>query len=293
MEVITRISQLRERLASHRMSHKGPDKAVVGFVPTMGFLHAGHASLIKAAKVQCDLVVLSIFVNPLQFGPNEDFDKYPRDAERDLQLAQTEGVDIVFTPSVEEMYPKQIQTTVSVSGLTARLCGASRPGHFDGVATVVSKLFHIVQPDKAFFGQKDAQQVAVIQQMVNDLNMNVDIVPCPTLRDDDGLAMSSRNVYLSKAERQQALVLSQSLTIAADFIRDHPQFAAEELVKTVSNHICTASLGEIDYVEVLAYPSLQPFTSSNELDGNKVILALAVKFSKARLIDNQLFSLRK
>jgi pantoate--beta-alanine ligase len=293
MEVITHISQLRDRLASHRLNHKGSDKAAVGFVPTMGFLHAGHASLIKAAKAQSDLVVLSIFVNPLQFGPNEDFDKYPRDAARDLHLAESEGVDIVFSPSVEEMYPRPIQTTVSVSGLTARLCGASRPGHFDGVATVVSKLFHIVQPDKAFFGQKDAQQVAVIQQMVDDLNIPVNIVPCPILREADGLAMSSRNVYLSKAERRQALVLSQSLAIAADFIRDHPRFSTEELVTAVSNHIRTASLGEIDYVEVLAYPSLQPFKRSDELDSDQVIVALAVKFSKARLIDNQLFSIRK
>jgi pantoate--beta-alanine ligase len=292
MEVISRISQLRDRLASHRLNHKGSNRAKVGLVATMGFLHEGHASLIKAAKAQTELVVLSIFVNPLQFGPNEDFDKYPRDTGRDLHLAEGEGVDIVFAPSVEEMYPKPIQTTVSVSGLTARLCGASRPGHFDGVATVVSKLFHIVQPDKAFFGQKDAQQIAVIQQMVNDLNIPVDIVPCPTLREADGLAMSSRNVYLSEAERRQALVLSQSLAIAADFIRDRPQFSAEELVSMVSNHIRTASLGEIDYVEVLAYPSLEPFKRSDELDSDQVIVALAVKFSKARLIDNQLFSIK-
>jgi pantoate--beta-alanine ligase len=293
MEVITHISKLRERLASYRLNHKDSDKAAVGFVPTMGFLHAGHASLINAAKAQSDFVVLSIFVNPLQFGPNEDFIKYPRDAERDLHLAEAEGVDIVFTPSVEEMYPKPIRTTVTVSGLTSRLCGASRPGHFDGVATVVSKLFHIVQPDKAFFGQKDAQQVAVIQQMVNDLNMLVDIVPCPTVREVDGLAMSSRNMYLTEAERRQASMLSQSLEIAADFIRNHPQFSADQLVTAVRNHIRTATLGEIDYVEVLAYPSLQPFERSDELESDQVIVALAVKFSKARLIDNRLFSMRK
>jgi pantoate--beta-alanine ligase len=293
MEVITHISKLRERLASYRLNHKDSDKAAVGFVPTMGFLHAGHASLIKAAKAQSDFVVLSIFVNPLQFGPNEDFINYPRDAERDLHVAEAEGVDIVFTPSVEEMYPKPIQTTVTVSGLTLRLCGASRPGHFDGVATVVSKLFHIVKPDKAFFGQKDAQQVAVIQQMVNDLNMLVDIVPCPTLREVDGLAMSSRNMYLTEAERPQASMLSQSLEIAADFIRNHPQFSADQLVTAVRNHIRTATLGEIDYVEVLAYPSLQPFERSDELESDQVIVALAVKFSKARLIDNRLFSMRK
>jgi pantoate--beta-alanine ligase len=293
MEVITHISKLRDRLASYRLNHKDSDKAAVGFVPTMGFLHAGHASLIKAAKAQSDFVVLSIFVNPLQFGPNEDFINYPRDAERDLHVAEAEGVDIVFTPSVEEMYPKPIQTTVTVSGLTLRLCGASRPGHFDGVATVVSKLFHIVKPDKAFFGQKDAQQVAVIQQMVNDLNMLVDIVPCPTLREVDGLAMSSRNMYLTEAEKPQASMLSQSLEIAADFIRNHPQFSADQLVTAVRNHIRTATLGEIDYVEVLAYPSLQPFERSDELESDQVIVALAVKFSKARLIDNRLFSMRK
>jgi pantoate--beta-alanine ligase len=293
MEVITSISQLRDRLASHRSSRKRLEKVAVGFVPTMGYLHQGHASLIKAAKAQSELVVLSIFVNPLQFGPNEDFDKYPRDPERDLRLAEDEGVDIVFTPSVEEMYPRAIKTTVSVSGLTSRLCGASRPGHFDGVATVVSKLFHIVQPDKAFFGLKDAQQVAVIRQMVDDLNMDVDIVPCPILRQPDGLAMSSRNVYLSEEERKQALVLSQALRVAEDLIRGTSAFTAEELTRRVVEHIHTAPLGEIDYVEVLSYPSLEPFAHSKDLDTDQIIVALAVKFSKARLIDNQIFFIGK
>jgi pantoate--beta-alanine ligase len=293
MEIITSISHLKDRLASHRSSRKRLEKVAVGIVPTMGYLHQGHASLIKAAKAQSELVVLSIFVNPLQFGPNEDFDKYPRDPERDLRLAEDEGVDIVFTPSVEEMYPRAIKTTVSVSGLTSRLCGASRPGHFDGVATVVSKLFHIVQPDKAFFGLKDAQQVAVIRQMVDDLNMDVDIVPCPILRQPDGLAMSSRNVYLSEEERKQALVLSQALRVAEDLIQGTPAFTAEELTRRVVEHIHTATLGEIDYVEVLSYPSLEPFSHSKDLDTDQIIVALAVTFSKARLIDNQIFSIGK
>jgi pantoate--beta-alanine ligase len=293
MEVITSISQLRSRLAELKKNPQPSAKAAVGLVPTMGFLHQGHASLIREAKKQCEFVVLSIFVNPLQFGPTEDFDKYPRDPARDLRLAEAEGVDMVFTPSVEEMYPKQIKTTVSVSGITSRLCGASRPGHFDGVATVVSKLFHIVQPDKAFFGQKDAQQVAVLEQMVHDLNMDVDIVPCPTFREADGLAMSSRNVYLSEGERRQALVLSQALGIASAYIGEHPAFASKELAAVVRDHILTAPLGRIDYVEVLEYPSLQPFKSTASLGSNRVIVALAVKFSKARLIDNQLFSIRK
>ncbi|MBP1994767.1 pantoate--beta-alanine ligase [Paenibacillus eucommiae] len=290
MEVIEQISLLRNRLAAYRQEHK---QTQIGYVPTMGYLHDGHASLLRRAKEQTGLVVLSIFVNPLQFGPNEDFEKYPRDTERDLQLAEAAGVDIVFLPSVAEMYPKPTQTTVSVKGITSRLCGASRPGHFDGVATVVSKLFNIVQPDKAFFGLKDAQQIAVITQMVEDLNMPVEIVPCPTLREADGLALSSRNVYLSAEERSQAVVLSQSLAAAEAFISEHQHFTSEELVEAVKVHIRKATLGEIDYVEALAFPSLEPFTSIDTVTEKRIIVALAVKFSKARLIDNQIFPIRK
>ncbi|MFD0694793.1 pantoate--beta-alanine ligase [Paenibacillus sp. GCM10027628] len=289
MEVIQSIADLRARIRSYRRKN---DQSV-GFVPTMGFLHEGHASLIRKAREQSGLVVLSIFVNPLQFGPNEDFERYPRNAERDLQVAEAAGVDIVFMPDVKEMYPGPMRTNVSVTGLTSRLCGASRPGHFDGVATVVSKLFNIVQPDQAFFGLKDAQQVAVIQQMVNDLNMPVEIIPCPTLRESDGLAMSSRNVYLSDEERKQALVLSQALQKAKDYVQANANFTAVELNRLVNEHIATAPLAKIDYVEVLEYPTLEPFESSYLSDLSSIIIALAVKFGNTRLIDNLILPVGK
>lgn len=287
MEVIHSIADLRSRIREYRRKNDGS----VGFVPTMGYLHEGHASLLRQARSQSGLVVLSIFVNPLQFGPGEDFERYPRNTERDLEVAEAAGADLVFMPSVSEMYPTPTRTTVAVSGLTSRLCGASRPGHFDGVATVVSKLFHIVQPDQAFFGLKDAQQVAVIQQMVQDLNLPVDIVPCPTLREKDGLAMSSRNVYLSDEERKQALVLSQALDKAKEFVQSRTNFNAAELESLVKSHIATAPLAVIDYAEVLAFPTLEPFENSTHTDS--IILALAVKFGKTRLIDNVIIQLRK
>ncbi|MDQ0889103.1 pantoate--beta-alanine ligase [Paenibacillus sp. V4I9] len=287
MEVIHSIADLRSRIRDYRRKN---DQSV-GFVPTMGYLHEGHASLLRKARAQSGLVVLSIFVNPLQFGPGEDFERYPRNTERDLQLAETAGVDLVFMPSVSEMYPSPTRTTVSVTGLTSRLCGASRPGHFDGVATVVSKLFHIVQPDQAFFGLKDAQQVAVIEQMVQDLNLGIEIVPCPILREADGLAMSSRNVYLSEEERKKALVLSQSLKKAKAFVESHATFTPQELESLVSQHIANTPLAIIDYVEVLAYPTLEPFENSHFTPS--IIIALAVKFGKTRLIDNLILQVRK
>lgn len=289
MEVVQTIADLRARIKAYRRKN---DQSV-GFVPTMGFLHEGHASLLQKARSQSGLVVLSIFVNPLQFGPGEDFERYPRNPEQDLAVAEAAGVDIVFMPSVDEMYPTPTRTTVSVSEVTTRLCGASRPGHFDGVATVVSKLFHIVQPDQAFFGLKDAQQVAVIEQMAHDLNIPVEIVPCPTLRENDGLAMSSRNVYLSPEERQQALVLSQSLQQAKEFIlsKSASSFTSQELEILVRDHIQTASLAVIDYAEVLSYPTLEPFEQSHSID--TLIIALAVKFGKTRLIDNLILQVRK
>ncbi|CAN7587530.1 pantoate--beta-alanine ligase [Paenibacillus sp. LjRoot153] len=289
MEVVQTIADLRARIKAYRRKN---DQSV-GFVPTMGFLHEGHASLLQKARSQSGLVVLSIFVNPLQFGPGEDFERYPRNTEQDLAVAEVAGVDIVFMPSVDEMYPSPTRTTVSVSEVTTRLCGASRPGHFDGVATVVSKLFHMVQPDQAFFGLKDAQQVAVIEQMVHDLNIPVEIVPCPTLRENDGLAMSSRNVYLSTEERQQALVLSQSLRQAKAFIhsKSASSFTSQELEILVRDHIQTAPLAVIDYVEVLSYPTLEPFEHSHSI--TTLIIALAVKFGKTRLIDNLILQVRK
>ncbi|MBO8170743.1 MAG: pantoate--beta-alanine ligase [Bacillaceae bacterium] len=274
------IQELREQLRPYRHQK-------IGLVPTMGYLHEGHLSLVKKARETCDIIVMSIFVNPLQFGPGEDFERYPRDIARDEQLAEKEGVDILFTPSVEEMYPSPVKTTVHVKGITDTLCGASRPGHFDGVATVVSKLFHIVQPDYAFFGQKDAQQVAVIEQMVQDLNMPVDIIPCPIVREADGLAMSSRNVYLSPEEREQATVLYQSMQEAKRKI-EQGESDAFRIRSLIMQKIREKKLAEIDYVEVLTYPGLEPIA---DIGGKRIIIALAVKFGQTRLIDNMIFNL--
>ncbi|MBV6714679.1 pantoate--beta-alanine ligase [Paenibacillus chitinolyticus] len=293
MEVIQSIALLRSTLEQKKSGIGAALKAPVGFVPTMGYLHEGHLSLIKAAREASEIVVLSIFVNPLQFGPTEDLDRYPRDTERDLKLAEEAGVDIVFLPQVEEMYPGPVKTTVSVSGITSVLCGASRPVHFDGVTTVVAKLLNIVQPDKAFFGLKDAQQVAVVSQMVQDLNMNVDIVACPILREEDGLAMSSRNVFLSEEERRQALVLSRSLKAAEAWAREHVAFRAEDLRGAVKAVIEEAPLADIDYVEVLTYPKLERPEAVEAGVPVQLIVALAVKFGATRLIDNTILTLGK
>ncbi|WP_408637905.1 pantoate--beta-alanine ligase [Paenibacillus tianjinensis] len=263
----------------------------IGFVPTMGYLHEGHASLLRRAGEMSSTVVMSIFVNPLQFGPNEDFASYPRDEARDLELAEREGADIVFIPSVEEMYPQPIRTKVSVSSLTTQLCGASRPGHFDGVTTVVSKLFNIVQPDYAFFGLKDAQQVAVLRRMVSDLNMNVEIIACPIVRENDGLALSSRNVYLSAQERSQALVLSRSLQSVRKAMEEGEVRTVDEARNLLVSVISSSPLAVIDYAEILTFPDLEPLDGSSLLtdaDG-EVIMALAVKFGRTRLIDNNVF----
>lgn len=265
---------------------------VTGFVPTMGYLHQGHASLLQRAREECGVRVLSIFVNPIQFGPKEDLSRYPRNEEGDLRLAEQYGVDVVFLPSVEEMYPRGIKTSVQVSGVTEGLCGASRPGHFDGVATVVSKLFHIVQPDKAYFGMKDAQQVAVIEQMVFDLNIPVEIVPCPIVREQDGLALSSRNVYLSRSERRQALILSETLKLAEDWLREcRGDFAAVK--ERMEVHIRTVPLADIDYVELVLYPDIRPVYGlpREEWAGRRLLAALAVRFGTTRLIDNRLVQL--
>ncbi|WP_019534025.1 pantoate--beta-alanine ligase [Paenibacillus ginsengihumi] len=283
MKVIRSIAELRNALKEERAARPG---LAVGFVPTMGYLHEGHASLLKAARQSCDTVVLSIFVNPLQFGPGEDYETYPRDEQRDLAVAEAEGADYAFLPSVAEMYPSPTKTKVTVGQVTERLCGASRPGHFDGVATVVTKLLNIVQPDRAFFGMKDAQQVAVIQQMTLDLNLPVEIVPCPTLREADGLARSSRNVYLSEEERKQAVVLYEALSLARSLAEADRQMTAEELKRHIEAKISSAPLARIDYAEVLAYPSLEPVGKLAE--AGRVIVALAVKFGRTRLIDNMI-----
>jgi pantoate--beta-alanine ligase len=254
----------------------------------MGYMHEGHASLIRRSVQENGLTVVSIFVNPLQFGPNEDFERYPRDEKRDLAVARQAGADLVFMPSVSEMYPEPTKTTVRIAELTEGLCGASRPGHFDGVGTVVCKLFNIVQPDRAYFGLKDAQQVAVIAQMTADLNIPVEIVPCPIVREEDGLAMSSRNVYLSPEERRQALILSQTLAQVPGWINEGMN--AAELNMRIRGRIRTQPLADIDYVETVTYPDLNPPSPDMPLRESRqpVLVALAVKFGNTRLIDNVL-----
>jgi pantoate--beta-alanine ligase len=272
MKIIETIAELRAQLQPHR-------EGVIGFVPTMGYLHQGHLSLVGRAREECDLVVMSIFVNPTQFGPQEDFATYPRDFERDRRFAEKAGVDLLFVPSRKEMYPRPSLTKIEVQQVTERLCGASRPGHFEGVALVVSKLFHIVEPNRAYFGLKDAQQVAVIEQMVYDLSMPVQIVPCPTVREPDGLAMSSRNVRLTPEQREQAATINQVL----QEVKQQEWETAAAINEYVRQRLETLSLAKVDYVETLCYPSLEPI---DQLAGERVIVAVAVYFGSTRLIDN-------
>lgn len=289
MKLFTEINALRSHLKEIRFKAAQAGKQLeVGFVPTMGYLHAGHASLLRQARQQNDIVVLSVFVNPIQFGPNEDLDKYPRDFEADMTLAGQMGVDLVFMPTPEEMYPTPTKTHVKVADITELLCGASRPGHFDGVTTVVSKLLHIVTPERAYFGQKDAQQLAVITQMVQDLNLDVELVPCPIVREQDGLALSSRNVYLSEHERQAALVLSRSLALAKKLTTTATNITVGELRDAVLSHIASEPLAKIDYVTLTSFPELNELEDQliySNIQGD-ILLALAVKFGNTRLIDN-------
>jgi pantoate--beta-alanine ligase len=265
-------------MQKHMMLEKAAGQTV-GFVPTMGFLHEGHLSLIERARKECDIVVVSIFVNPLQFGPNEDFDRYPRDLERDKKLAEEAGTDILFCPDTNEMYPDKPVVTVSVNRRTNALCGNSRVGHFDGVATVLTKLFHIVSPDKAFFGLKDAQQVAVVQGLVDDFNFPLKIIGCETKRESDGLAMSSRNVYLTEKERTEAHHLYHSLKKAKSWLSDCDSGETEEkMIKYLEEH----TEGTVEYCKVLSYPELLPPDENDK----QLIIAVSVRFSKARLIDN-------
>lgn len=256
----------------------------VGFVPTMGALHEGHESLIKKAVSENDKVVVSVFVNPTQFGPNEDYDSYPRDINKDLALCLNAGAALVFNPEPSEMYFDNKSTSVSVSNLTNVLCGSKRPGHFDGVCLVVSKLLNIVTPDKAYFGEKDAQQVAVLKRMVRDLNIDVEIVACSIIREDDGLAKSSRNTYLSKDERIAALVLSRSLELAKDSLRDGER-NANKLKEIIKEEIIKEPLAKIDYVEIVDSDSLE----NVETIEKNVLIPIAVYIGKTRLIDNFTF----
>ncbi len=275
--IIETIKELRSLVKGFKSEGK-----TVGFVPTMGFLHEGHLSLIRQAKADNDVVVVSDFVNPTQFAPNEDFDSYPRDIARDEELAMGAGADIIFYPSVEEMYPTASSTFVEVEGdITKVLCGASRPSHFRGVTTVVAMLFNIVGAHKAYFGQKDAQQAAVLIKMVRDLHMDIELIVCPIVRESDGLAMSSRNTYLLPEERKQAVILSKALNVARIAFEDG-ETSTEQLTEIISNKINEMPLADIDYVSVYDYPSLEVI---NNIE-NKALAAVAVRFGKTRLIDN-------
>ncbi|HEX3032046.1 MAG TPA: pantoate--beta-alanine ligase [Bacillota bacterium] len=281
MQIIKTVAEMKEFVKKARRQGQ-----TVGLVPTMGYLHEGHLTLMKQAKKECQVVVASIFVNPLQFGVGEDFETYPRDLTRDAELAESVGVDAIFAPTAGEMYPKGYQTTVEVGELANHLCGLSRPGHFKGVTTVVNKLFNIVQPDKAFFGQKDAQQVLVLKRMAADLNMNLELVTVPIVRESDGLAMSSRNVYLSPEERQAALVLNRSLQAARQWVHEGEK-SGTRLRQRVVEFIEQEPLARIDYVEVKSEETLE---TAEVLEGS-VLIALAVRFGNTRLIDNTVITL--
>ncbi|MCA9244100.1 MAG: pantoate--beta-alanine ligase [Phycisphaerales bacterium] len=255
----------------------------VGLVPTMGALHAGHLSLVSEALRATEYVVVSIFVNPTQFGPSEDFDAYPRPEESDLAACNDVGVDLVFAPSVDQVYPGAIATTIHVAGLSDTLCGPHRPGHFDGVATVVAKLFNLVRPDVAFFGRKDAQQLAIIRRMGADLNFPVAVEGCPTVREADGLALSSRNAYLSTDERARAIALHDALAAARDRIRAGTRNAAP-LVREMASIVQKSRPTAVDYISAVDPDSLRPIDT---IEG-PVLLALAVRYGKTRLIDNVL-----
>jgi pantoate--beta-alanine ligase len=260
----------------------------VGFVPTMGALHQGHLSLVRAAREQTDIVATSIFVNPTQFGPAEDFSKYPRTFEKDSAMLAAEKTDYIFSPSVEEMYPKDATTWVDVEELSGKLDGRSRPGHFRGVTTVVSKLFNIVQPDMAFFGQKDAAQVAVIRKMVRDLNLDVEIVVCPIVRESDGLAMSSRNAYLNPEQRKQALVLSQALK-KVEKLAVQGERNSEKLIGAGKQVIAEEPSVRLDYFEIVNPDTLDPVADVNQ----GALVAVAAFVGTTRLIDNLLLSARE
>ena len=282
--VITTTELMKRFLVTAKKENK-----TIGLVPTMGFLHKGHLSLIERAKQENELVVVSIFVNPTQFGPNEDFETYPRNILSDTTLAYEAGADIIFNPLVREMYPEGSATWVNVEGdITSVLCGASRPTHFKGVTTVVNMLFNIVQPDKAYFGQKDAQQVAVLTKMVHDLHINIDLVICPIVREEDGLALSSRNTYLSEEERSQSVILNKALQLAHEAFKEGEK-DVETLTLLIRNKIATMPLAEIDYVSIYSYPSLAPIDKVVDT----AIIAIAVKFGKTRLIDNVILKKRK
>lgn len=281
MNIAETVDEVREEIRRWRA-----EGLTVGLVPTMGYLHEGHRSLIDKAVEQNDRVVVSVFVNPIQFAPNEDLATYPRDLERDSALCEEAGADLIFHPEKENMYFDDFCTFVDMDGLTRGLCGKTRPTHFRGVCTVVSKLFNIVQPDRAYFGQKDAQQLAVIRRMVRDLNFNLEIVGCPIIREEDGLAKSSRNTYLSKEERQAATILHKGLQKGEELIREGVTSAAA-VVDAITKVIESEPLAQIDYVEMVDFDSIEKI---EEAQGT-VLTAVAVYIGKTRLIDNFIITL--
>ena len=276
MNVVTTKLELIKQINKYKESNQS-----IGFVPTMGFLHEGHVKLLEEARKENDIVVLSIFVNPLQFGVNEDYDSYPRNQQRDEELAKLSGVDLLFTPSVPEIYPTEPSYTVKVQSRVNVLCGRSRKGHFDGVATILTKLFNLIKPNRAYFGMKDAQQVAVIDGLITEFYFPIELVSVPTIREADGLAKSSRNVKLNEKDRNEAPVIYKSLSKAKNEIAKGER-DKEKLKALITTTISQETDGEIDYVEILSYPNLEEI----EVISGKVIIAIAVKFTNARLIDN-------
>lgn len=284
MKVIPSVSEMCEQVLQCKR-----DGLTIGLVPTMGYFHAGHIALMKRAKELTDRVIVSLFVNPTQFGPNEDLSRYPRNMERDTLMAEEAGVDILFTPDATELYPKDFSTWVHVEGVSEHLCGKSRPGHFRGVATIVAKLFGIVQPDKAVFGQKDFQQLAIIKRMVKDLNIPVEIIGHETVREPDGLAMSSRNTYLSQEERSLATCLYHALCMVKNALK-RQDTTLSSLQTAIFSEISASPLVKIDYVFIGDPHSLQPYDADGFQKAKDVLVAMAVWVGKTRLIDNMCFT---
>ena len=279
MKIVGTVKEVREQVKEWKKQG-----LTVGFVPTMGYLHEGHKSLMDAARKGNDKVVVSIFVNPMQFGPTEDLATYPRDLDHDAALCESAGVDLIFHPEPEEMYEKDFCSFVDMTGLTEGLCGKTRPIHFRGVCTVVNKFFNIVTPDRAYFGQKDGQQLAVIKRMVRDLNMDIEIIGCPIVREEDGLAKSSRNTYLSPEERKAALILSKTVALGKELAKTEKD--ANKVVEAMKKNIETEPMAKIDYVEAVDALSMEPV---EKLEGT-CMLAMAVYIGKTRLIDNTLIN---
>ncbi|WP_163526209.1 pantoate--beta-alanine ligase [Halobacillus ihumii] len=280
MKITTNIKELQQRTSEWIAQGKK-----IGFVPTMGFLHEGHEALLKKARLENDLVVLSIFVNPLQFGANEDLDSYPRDQKHDKEIAEKHGVDVIFLPDEQTMYPNPLSINLTVVRRTDVLCGRSRPGHFDGVATVLTKLFNIVRPSRVYFGLKDAQQIAVVDALLEDLNFPIELIAVPTVREEDGLAKSSRNVNLLDQERKEAPYVQQALQCGRQHV-ENGETNPEKVIEKVRQFLEKKTHGKIDYIELLSYPMLQRVETIDQ----QVILATAVYFQNARLIDNVIFN---